>query len=104
MLEVKKAESPMLYKVKSDMILALAEGCAETAESDIPEAMLAHSSRAYLTTAFVLLACDWWKLKQQQEVVNVVLQSERGSQPGSGGGETGSEDSGDPEPDAGGSE
>ena len=76
MQEVKKAESPMLYDIDRDEVMALAEGCAKTAETDLPEHLLATANRAFLTTAFVLLACDWWKLKQQQEVVNVVLQSE----------------------------
>jgi len=76
MEEVKKAESPMLYEVDKQQIISFAEGCAKTADTDIPEALLAGASRAYLSTAFVILACDWWKMKQQQEVIDHVIQSE----------------------------
>ena len=99
--EVKKAESPMLYKVEKEQVMSFAEACAKTADSQIPEQILAGANRTYLTTAFTLLACEWWKLKQQHEVIDDVLSSEDGDEPGLGSETSGEEASSDPGADAG---
>jgi hypothetical protein len=73
-LEVRKAESPMLWDINMQDIMALAEGCAKTRDGDMPEALLAPCSREYMTSAFVLLAGEWWQMKQKQDMIDQALE------------------------------
>lgn len=73
-LEVRKAESPMLWDINMQDVMALAEGCAKTRDSDIPEALLAPCSREYMTSAFVLLAGEWWRMMQTQNMIDEALE------------------------------
>jgi hypothetical protein len=82
--EVRKAEHPLLWDIELEDVRAVAEGCARTRETDIPEAMLARYSREHLTTAFVLLAGEWWTLKEKQRMVDEALR-EAEDVPGEGG-------------------
>jgi len=91
-LEVRKAESPALWDIKLEDVMALAEGCAKTRDSDMPEALLAPCSREWMTTAFILLAGEWWQAKQKQEIVDNVIHGEGIVERGVEGAE------GDPEP------
>jgi hypothetical protein len=84
LLEARKSESPMLWEIKMQDVLSLAEGCAKTCGSDMPEAMLSVCSREYLTTAFTLLASEWWKLRK---VVDDVVHGAGAEHGGGGGGE-----------------
>lgn len=90
-LEVRKAESPLLWEIKLEDIRSLAEGCAKTRDSNMPELLLAPCSREYLTSAFTLLAGEWFKLKIEREMVDDVIQREDheqrggGDEPGDGG-------------------
>ncbi len=76
LMEVRKAESPMLWDIDMETVLSLAEGCAKTRDGNMPEVVLASCSREYMTTAFTLLAGEWWQLKQQQEIINNVIRSD----------------------------
>lgn len=76
LLEVCKAESPMLWDIKLEDVMSLAEGCAKAKETDLPETMLSVATREWLTTAFVLLASEWWVLREKVLVLEDVIQGE----------------------------
>ena len=64
--EVRRTEGPTRWDVTTEQVDALAVLCAESAESDIPEAMLASCSREWITQAFVILSL---RLKEVRDAV-----------------------------------
>lgn len=86
LLEVRRAESPLLWSIELADVMALAEGCAKTRDSDMPEALLASCSREYLTAAFTLLAGEWWVRKQKQQMIDEALDVHAGDEQHGGAG------------------
>lgn len=61
--EVRRSEGPTRWEVTLEQVDALAILCAETADNDIPEAVLASCSREWMTQAFVLLSLRMKELR-----------------------------------------
>lgn len=100
--EVRRVDGPLRGEISTEEVLAVAEGCAVTANTDMPEALLATSERTWLTQAFVLLAIQWKELADVQRDSGY-LGGEEADEPGDAEAGAGSGGEGDAAPPEGGS-
>ena len=70
--EARKAQGPIQWDLSYETVEALADVCALTAESDVPESVLADRPREWLSQAFVMLAQRWRELKAPPEATTDV--------------------------------
>lgn len=80
--EVRRSEGPTRWEVTLEQVDALAVLCAETADNDIPEAVLASCSREWMTQAFVLLSL---RLKELRDGLDSKLVSSEEDAPATSG-------------------